>query len=320
MEWCFSNASIEKNSVQCIDLKFTADLERDKQLVVFEYEKLSIINMAGEFSGLLQDKVTHPRALELLVRCLELSLAPANSGQSLARFVGSSTKGNIVRSNIFSLRLVDIEQIATVISLATPLQHYTGQSWREHDDLWFSIADSACGMIVRSQPHGCKSALEIINHELRNRMSFDWIIPGIRRKTIAILEGSETHPSRGGTGPSIYEAAQALGIDVLVLAVEGHWLQGSEFAVWRKRFLPVDLWSGSGLSTRIVEAIRTSKEHVDGLITHFDMFQIDVALAAVELGLPAEPAAAYQIIANKHESSAFEGHCASMLTFSIERD
>ena len=59
------------------------------------------------------------------------------------------------------------------------------------------------------------------------------------RKTLAIVEGGWSSPEHGGTAISLYNAVQALNIDMIVLDVPGHWLEGPHYAYWCKEFLPV---------------------------------------------------------------------------------
>ena len=229
-------------------------------------------------------------------------------------------EGNIVRSDIIPLRMSDIKWIDRVEALATPLEHFAGKSWNTWTDLPTLLSESAGGIIL----HPCADtetadlASQVVQLELHNRLSFPWTAPNIRRKTVAYLEGSTVHPSRGGTAENIYGAAQALGIDVVVLAVQDHWLGGDEYAHWRKAFVPIEFGFDSAFPSRIVAAIKQSGYEVDGLYTTFDCFQTAITTAAEELGLHAEPSSAFEISTQKYRMSAFEGHNAFRASSSDE--
>ncbi|KAF2463257.1 uncharacterized protein BDR25DRAFT_298272 [Lindgomyces ingoldianus] len=249
-------------------------------------------------------------SFQFLLDCLASTILDGKWVPRSVKLIAPRVEGKIVRSDIIPLRMVDMECIEEVRSLATPLEHYTGKPWDTSADLISLLTESAGGIILRSNESAeiADLMLRNVQLELHNRLSFQWVMPGLRRKTVAFLEGSTVHPSRGGTAENIYGAAKALGLDVVVLAVQGHWLEGSEYAHWRKAFVPIKFGFDAEFPARIVAAVKQSGLKVDALLTIFDCFQTFITAAAEELGLACEPASAFEIATNKYKMSAFEGH------------
>ncbi|ORY06125.1 ATP-grasp domain-domain-containing protein [Clohesyomyces aquaticus] len=249
-------------------------------------------------------------SFQFLLDCLASTISNGKWVSRRVNLVAPRTSGNIVRSDIIPLRMVDMECVKEVRSLATPLEHFSGRPLDASADLLTLVSECAGGIILETAPNEqiADLMLQNVQLELHNRLSFPWVVPGLQRKTIAILEGSTVHPSRGGTAENIYGAAKALGIDVVVLAVQGHWLEGPEYAHWRKAFVPIKFGFDAEFPARIVSAVKQSGVEVDGLFTIFDCFQMAISAAAEELGFPAEPASAFEIATNKYKMSAFEGH------------
>ena len=249
---------------------------------------------------------------QFLIECLVATGSGGSRGSRAAKLIAPCCEGNVTRSDLIPLRLVDLEYVERVTSFTTPLQHFPGQLGDASANFLSLLKNSAGGVLLRDDPsvHDADAALRTLENELYNRLSFPWIIPDLHRQTIAVLEGSQLHPSRGGTGPNIYGAAEALGIDVVVMAVQGHWLQGPEYAHWRKAFIPIQFGFDAEFPARITAALRRYAEPLDGVVTFFDCYQVAVSAAAKELGLRAEPASAYDVATDKYKMSAFEGHRA----------
>ncbi|CEJ86629.1 hypothetical protein VHEMI04160 [[Torrubiella] hemipterigena] len=133
-------------------------------------------------------------------------------------------------------------------------------------------------------------------------MTFDWIIskkPAAYK--VALVAGRHMYDSKRGTyrAQGFFEAAHALGIAIIVLDEEGHWLQGDTYAHLRHDFVPVKLSETEGLSERLVKAV--ASRDIDGLVTFTDEYVLATAAAAEKLGLPTEPLNAIQLAIHKHE-------------------
>ncbi|KXS95017.1 hypothetical protein AC579_9310 [Pseudocercospora musae] len=253
----------------------------------------------------------HPQARNFLLDTLEATTKPfVKGGVTAIKCVAPTHTGNIIRADVVRQRMQDLEYIETVVTLAQPLQQYDGATWPASVDLLSLLKGSAAAIRLRATVLSASDVLHrqlaLLECELHNRLPTPLCIPHLRRRTLAFLEGSELLPNTGGCATQFYGAARSLGIDLVVLGVNGHWLQGTEYSHWRKVFLPIDVGHDSGFPARIIAAVKQSGEPVEALLTCFDSYHVAVSQAAHELGLPHDPTAAYKIATDKFELSAFE--------------
>ncbi|KAL2829014.1 ATP-grasp domain-containing protein [Aspergillus cavernicola] len=159
------------------------------------------------------------------LQALESALA-SRQGRSAIRLIFPSSTGYRVRSDIFALRTVDLECSSSAVSFfATQPGKATGGVLLQSP----LSADQDYGDVFRQ-----------LDAELANRLTFPWLTASPPpRKTLALVEGGRSSPEHGGVAASLYTAAQALNIDMIVLDVPGHWLQGPQYSHWRKEFLEV---------------------------------------------------------------------------------
>ncbi|KAI0862975.1 ATP-grasp domain-containing protein [Xylaria cubensis] len=161
------------------------------------------------------------------------------------------------------------------------------------------------------------SQMRLLDTELSNRLSFPWLSKEpLKRKTLALVEGGRRRPDLGGNGETVFTAAQAFGIDMVVLDNPGHWLDGPKWAHWRKEFIPIEagLQSDAVFTARVVNAIRAWGGHLDGIVTFCDHYTEPVAEAALQLSLPTLAPAAYALATDKFRLRVFEGHEAYRAT------
>ncbi|KAJ8114205.1 hypothetical protein OPT61_g3861 [Boeremia exigua] len=218
--------------------------------------------------------------------------------------------GRIARSDIVSLRLVDLPGVESVVTLADPGQIFNFKPTtleRGGDDkhnLSRLLTAAAAGLLLSPE-------LEIssLSTELVQRLSIPWILPSSyehRRKTLALVDGRhDPH-----VGESLYSAARALEIDLVVVERPGHWITQEKYRSWYKDLLIIDMTVDEGLSDRIVEAIQISGHKIDGIVTLFDPRAAATAKAAERLGVPLAPAEAYEIATDKLRTSLLDGHSA----------
>lgn len=238
------------------------------------------------------------------------------SSQSVVRLILPQTRGYIARSDIVPLRLLDCPLVTTVLALAKPLQYFDGRSCdiETLHDVPKAFSSSAGGMLLRTDnftsPRALASLLADLDVELRDRLSFPWLsMQEPKRKTLALVEGGRRPPGRGGNGETVYKAAEALGIDMIVLDNPGHWLDGPRWGHWCKKFIPVECTEQSDhvFTARVVDAIRAWGGHLDGLVTFCDHYKVPIAAAAMELGLPTYSPEIFDNITNKFKLSVSEG-------------
>lgn len=246
-----------------------------------------------------------------------LIAASSRTSGCVAKFVIPLTSGQIIRSDIVPLRLIDCEVVTSAMSFAEPLQFYPGIALAR-DQLYRLdqiMASSVAGLLLQEIPSGCddlETMSKIAEAELNERLSFPWISrKPLGRLRLALVEGCAIHPNDGGTAANIYPVAKALGIDLVVLDNPGHWLERGDYDHWREAFIPTKLvhTADPEFTNRIVASIRSHDKSVDGIITFFDKYTVDVANAAVTLGLPTGGSPeAYRIATNKYETSIVSGH------------
>ncbi|KAJ0425292.1 hypothetical protein BJY00DRAFT_275131 [Aspergillus carlsbadensis] len=273
-----------------------------------------------------------PRALALFYRVLKAAARPtttktvANGGSVAIRFVFPAKPGYAVRADIFSLRMVDLE----IVDANSVVSFYPTEPEKllrslpvelSTENILHAIFTSAVGGLLlrplssyNDNATDYESMFQNLNIELTNRLSFPWLISSPPPpRTLAIVEGGRSSPSHGGTATSIYNAARALNISMIVLDVVGHWLEGPEYAHWRKVFLPIQLEPPSLLRGRILDALTSSGHKVDALVTFCDSYQVPVAQAAEQLGLPTASAEAFEIATDKYRTGVFEGRPAFLV-------
>lgn len=244
-------------------------------------------------------------------------------GDIMFRLVVPRDAGYILRADILSQRLLNCPFVKQVETLARPLQYYDGASVADHMVAALTpVLESSIGAIILESvtsdgPFGIDAPLAKADAELRDRLSFPWLTAEpLRRRTLVLLDGGLRSPAEGGTGETIYTAAQALGIDMIVLDHPGHWLTEPRYRDWYKSFIPFDtpMHPDTSYASRIAATVRSLPTHVDGLVTLRDQYKVAVARAAQELGLYTEPTSALEIATNKFKTSVAEGHQAFQAT------
>lgn len=268
------------------------------------------------------DLLGSDNALRLLRKCLD---GTKDAVPRTIRFIIPSVYGQISRTDIFNIRMADCQWLEACASFSKPLQIYKGTSSKLRVDIHLSeiFKLAVAGLLFRpvNDSERSREILIALHADLVNRLSFPWLIDTpVPRKTIAIVEGCHVHPKDGGYAPMIYEGAKALGIDVVVLDNEGHWLQGPEFADWRVEFIPFDLPDepDEQLGRRIAEKIRSCERKIDGILTPSEYYKYQIADACQHLGLPTMPPEAYAIVIDKHKTSMFVGIDSHLVTSAEE--
>lgn len=301
-------------SWQCIDLFLSLESgtsssfswPTDDQKV-----SLSVAASPGDEQSVPLDQSSFPAAHEFLLHSLS---ATSGEEETVLRLVIPRTRGQIIRSDILELRMLDCRVAKTVASFAEPLQFFSGAAIYLHSaaDIPSALASSIGGILLRNTAsESLGSQLACLDEELQNRLSFPWISSQkLERKTLALVEGGRRNPEAGGNGETVFKGARALGIDMIVLDNAGHWLEDARWMSWRKAFLPMEsgLQSDAVFTHRIVDTIRSWNGHLDGVVTFCDHYKEPVAEAALLLGLPTCSPSALSLATDKYRLRRFEGH------------
>ncbi|KAI0471548.1 hypothetical protein GGR56DRAFT_654577 [Xylariaceae sp. FL0804] len=101
-----------------------------------------------------------------------------------------------------------------------------------------------------------------------------------------------------------FEAAEALGVSLVIFDNPGHWLWLAEDERWahlREEFIALEMDDFAQLPQAMVDALRSRGRAVDGIVTFTDVYLIAAAQAAEMMGLPTEPSRAMIQAAFKHK-------------------
>ena len=218
------------------------------------------------------------------------------------------TDGYVTRSDFLRLRLQDAPYpISHVHELLQPLEKYTvfniGPESNPH-----ALVKHAAGIVQWADLDFSTPLSELahrlssLTQELKARLGdAPWLSPEpIARKRIALVRG---RPNLTAGGP-IYRAAEALGLDLVVISEEGHWLQPEtqENKKHREAFIVTDMTEDGHTAERFVAAVKSYPLPIHGIFTLSDNFFVAVAKAAEALGLPTSPVSAYETSVDKYRS------------------
>jgi glutathione synthase/RimK-type ligase-like ATP-grasp enzyme len=114
----------------------------------------------------------------------------------------------------------------------------------------------------------------------------------------------------------IYRAANSLGVDIIVLNEQGHWLQNESMLNLRKDFWPFDMTIDSGLPEQISRIATAYAGRMNGLSTVYDIYLIATAHAAEILGSPTKSVDAYSIARDKFRTQQMTDDAAGLMKIS----
>ncbi|KAK4201493.1 hypothetical protein QBC40DRAFT_339133 [Triangularia verruculosa] len=241
--------------------------------------------------------------------------SPSWSASAISVFtiILPTANGYVTRSDFLKLRLQDFPyKILRSYEPLRPLQKYIATSptpgpvTSEYD--LASLVDSAAGVVQWEDLPTSVSFVDLevyrtrLTEELRDRLhNAPWLSSTpIPRKRVALIRG---RPNITAGGP-VYRAAKALGLDLVIVDEEGHWLQADteENKMHREAFLGTDMTEDAGVVDRIIESIVSYPLPIHGVFTLSDNFFVAVAQVAEALGLPASPVSAFETSVDKYRS------------------
>jgi hypothetical protein len=303
---------------QSVDISFT---KISKPLNLPNFKDVENIQLLVELSEsehhqLNSDDFGSTEASAFVLDCISRAV---HENESFARIIVPNSMGYIVRSDIIPLRLLDCQSVDSVAGFSKPLQYFQGGPIGVENlrGLPNAFARAVGGLLLKSVDqtgsNTVESLLKSLDLELQNRLSFSWLSEQAPKPQIlAIVDGGISGPDSGGTGGSIYTAAAALGIDMVVFDSPNHWVNGPRHCHWRKATVPLEcpLEPEADFVGKIVDAVRSYKGQIDGIVTFRDHYKLFVSEAALQLSLPTYPPSSYDIATDKFKTSVFEGHQA----------
>ncbi|KAK0708825.1 hypothetical protein B0T21DRAFT_455103 [Apiosordaria backusii] len=241
--------------------------------------------------------------------------SPSWSASAISVFtlILPSADGYVTRSDFLKLRLQDFPyKILRTFEPLRPLQKYSaarpsyGPVTSEYD--LATLVESAAGVVQWEDLPTSVSFVDLevyrtrLTEELRDRLhNAPWLSSTpIARKRVALVRG---RPNITAGGP-VYRAATALGLDLVIVDEEGHWLQADteENKMHREAFLVTDMTEDAGVVDRIIQSLVNYPLPIHGVFTLSDNFFVAVAQVAEALGLPASPVSAFETSVDKYRS------------------
>lgn len=212
-----------------------------------------------------------------------------------------------MRNDFLEQRFQCCEHINSVRSFVSPLERVQGVSSKNNISgvevaQLSHIMSHAIGAVTLKET----STFAQLNKETEYRLSFlQCISPKpISRYRLAWIQGREDYECL----EQVLTAASGLGISLVVMDEPGHWLQ-SKASPWshlREEFVELDISPDEGLHNRIVEAVQEYPKHIDGIVTISDVRLPAIARACMILGLPTQPASAYDLAGDKGKTRLLE--------------
>lgn len=245
-----------------------------------------------------------------------LKTAHQNAEPTAIRFIFPAQNGHITRSDFLEQRMESCEYVAKAVSFISPLQAIS--SVAPCQVTLVNLADILTRSIgaIHTQSLGSKDpalTLRGLDEQMINRLSFPWVVPNrLLRKRVAWVQGRENID----VSRRAYEAARALGVTLVIMDNEGHWLQDEVWSHLREAFVPVNIEVDEGLSQRIVDAVRAYPHRIDGIVTISDFRLPAIAKACEVLHLPTSPYEAYVVAKDKAKTRMLEPDAHESFTVS----
>lgn len=202
-------------------------------------------------------------------------------------------EGYVSRSDIVQVRMQHSEYVESVISLSSWERLIPAPAFHSESPLLALLASAAGALLVKQSKWPTSEVMQRLEHDMAMRLFFDWILPTKPRPHRVALVGGRPmpDPQSGQHGSSGYfQAAQALGISMVVYDEPGHWLEAEEYAHLREDFVAMDMTDLQELPQKLAQSVAGRKDKIDGIVTFSDMYVVATAQAADLLGLPTEPA------------------------------
>ncbi|OCL12795.1 glutathione synthetase ATP-binding domain-like protein [Glonium stellatum] len=238
-------------------------------------------------------------AVLFLFQAFRRVVKEAGKHEIAVKMIFPATDGYISRADFFEERLAHCPLTEAVAGFVSPLQLVKHVTFGVQENFLAFIKLAASGALLQSSStHLLLQRLKALDQELCNRISLPWYFPTqLAMKRLAVIEGGFNLDFRH----RVFEAAAALGIELVVLDRPGHWLQDPSFSSLRRAFLPVDLTIDDSLVQRVLNTLKDNNITVDGVTAFSDKYVVVAAEIAESLQLPTSPSVAFARVVDKHE-------------------
>ncbi|KAI1076549.1 glutathione synthetase ATP-binding domain-like protein [Whalleya microplaca] len=221
----------------------------------------------------------------------------------MVKFILPDRSGFCVLSDFLQRRLDGFDAVLAAQSFLKPRQDINGLDLSDGDGLHASLLSRILSYAVGGMVVKDIDALDGTEAELDSRLSFPWISPSCPPfKRLAYVRGryNMDHSRR------IWDAAYVLGIAIVIVDKEGHWLQHPQWDNIREGFIPANLDPDEGFVDRLLIAIRSYGKPIHGITTVSNKRMVGVAQACEKLGLPTSPLESFTTAADKFKSRQME--------------
>ncbi|KAI1163106.1 glutathione synthetase ATP-binding domain-like protein [Nemania serpens] len=268
-----------------------------------EYATRGCSETSGDRFGVVSLDSSSPWGRYVVEILQDLDQPGGLNASVVVKFIMSQLSGFCVRSDFLRRRLEGYVGIHDARSFLRPRQEIRCAPFPDETHLGASslprfLCNAIGAILVRSIDH-----LGPLETELVNRLSFPWVSPHCPPlKRIVFVKGryNMDHSKR------IWEAASALGMAVVVIDVEGHWLQDPQWSHIREGFISTNIDYDEGFADRLVAAVRGYGKPIHGITTTSTKRRVGVARACEVLGLPNSTSAAFLIAEDKFKSRQIE--------------
>ncbi|KAI1481934.1 ATP-grasp fold domain-containing protein [Daldinia eschscholtzii] len=219
------------------------------------------------------------------------------------------TSGYVVRNDIIQRRFLTCQLAENVADFTAVGKKIYAFDYSTETTLLKSL-DAAIGAIHLKYLPGVENrlveyAMTSLEDEVKTRLSFSWIVDRpLPRKRLALVDG-KAYPDVSTAPLGIYRAARALGIELVVVDHDGHWIEDPSAKEWRDEFIACDMTVDEGLPDRIANALSKSKGLIDCITTYSDKLLPATARAARKMGLYTSPPEAMDICHDKRKMREF---------------
>ncbi|KAJ8123312.1 hypothetical protein O1611_g9622 [Lasiodiplodia mahajangana] len=197
--------------------------------------------------------------LETLIRQVYYCLADENRSEAAVKIILAPRGGYLCRSDVLNFRMQHSAFVEAVVELSAWDEQLHAVPTHNPHKLLPLLLSSPGAVVGKRSELSVYETLQQLQKEMEMRLSFDWVLPTkpLARR-VAIVGGRAQGDKESGQYSSqcYFEAAQALGMSIIVFEDEGHWLQSDEYAHLREEFVPLDMSNLVELPQRMADVIR----------------------------------------------------------------
>lgn len=292
-----------------------------------------IMDITPQSAVEIHDKKVLPGQPNSLIKALVnacCAMQPLSGRFKVAiKLISPAKEGYLCRKDVFEWRMRECELVHAIVQLSDAVKY------RPIGDMPSNLLEvlesCAAAFILRNLRKSHQDLLDLLQEDLKMRLSFAWTVSRLPvKKKVALIGGKGksnppdgiplTAENRMGTvaNEGTFEAAQALDIALVIVDQPDHWLGTPHYSHLRESFIGIDMTIEQNLALRIFDALKGLD--LDGIITLTDSLLVPTAQAAKLLNLPTEPITSYLQSTDKFEMRKIFGKDMTFLRLSDLRE